>query len=507
MTGTRLCLQPLQKGEFDLKQDYFILVLAHSLHGRLRRVHIPQKFVYGVLMLAVFGFMSLVGVVSSYARMALKVSNYNSCAAKLKICEPVSQRLQRTVNQTNEQLATLQNFAEQVSVAYGIKQKLEGPADLIAEARLTPTMSESIAEYDYLRSATPPRISSRDSNSAIHRTMVPAGWPVFGRLESGYGVRSDPFSTEGAYHTGLDITAPIGSRVTATADGVVVQAGFGGGFGGYGNLVIVDHGNGYQTYFGHLSRVNVRVGQMIRQGDSDRSRRHDWPHHRTPSALRSPGRSRARESLSLPQQARSRHGSRPRLPVLTNPWQTIPPSWSASLPVFCLQTPDSCPKKLVGDRPHHRTPFSLRSSGRSRTRQSLPQQARSRHGSRPRLPVLTESPPSPPSLGRPFLLHGLPSSPVFCLQTPDSCPKKLVGTTGRTTGPHFHYEVRVGAAPVNPFLNKPVSGECSRARFPLLSKCLADHSSFMVCQAPTPVCCPPSPKNCRPALGILTPDS
>ncbi len=261
-----MCPKSRRKGEFDLKQDYFIVVLAHSLHGRLRRVHIPQKFVYGVLMLAVFGLMSLVGVVSSYARMALKVSNYNSLRNEADNLRARYARLQSTVNQTNEQLATLQMFAEQVSVAYGIKQKLEGPADLVSEARLTPTLSESIAEYDYLRSSTPPRMT-RESRSVLHHTMTPAGWPVNGRLESGYGVRSDPFSQEGAYHTGLDISAQIGTRVSATADGVVVQAGMSSGYGGYGRLVIVDHGNGYQTYYGHLSRVRVMPGQEIRQGD------------------------------------------------------------------------------------------------------------------------------------------------------------------------------------------------------------------------------------------------
>ena len=152
-------------------------------------------------------------------------------------------------------------FAEQVTVAYGIKQKLEGPADLIAEARLTPTLSESVAEYDYLRNNTSPaRMTSSESRSVLRQTMVPAGWPVMGRLESGYGVRSDPFSGEGAYHSGLDISSSMGARVSVTADGVVVHAGMSSGYGGYGRLVIIDHGNGYQTYYGHLSRVNVMPG-------------------------------------------------------------------------------------------------------------------------------------------------------------------------------------------------------------------------------------------------------
>ena len=61
-----------------MKQHYFVVVLAHSLHGRLRRIHIPHQSIYIVLALALFGSVSLFGMVSSYLRMTWKVANYNS---------------------------------------------------------------------------------------------------------------------------------------------------------------------------------------------------------------------------------------------------------------------------------------------------------------------------------------------------------------------------------------------------------------------------------------------
>ena len=61
-----------------MKQPYFIVVLAHSLHGRLRRIHIPQQALYVVLALAAFGLFSIAGLLSSYVRMVWKVANYNS---------------------------------------------------------------------------------------------------------------------------------------------------------------------------------------------------------------------------------------------------------------------------------------------------------------------------------------------------------------------------------------------------------------------------------------------
>ncbi|MCC6859832.1 MAG: M23 family metallopeptidase [Bryobacterales bacterium] len=246
-----------------MKQDYFIVVLAHSFHGRLRRVHIPQKVVYVVLTLALLGCLSLFGFVSSYARMAWKVANYNSLREEAEGLRERYQALQKVVNQTNEQMATLQLFANEVSVAYGIKQKLEGPSGISLEGRLVPTFQESLEEYSFLRTSN---FSRFDRNYARwwHANVKPSLWPVNGRLMGHFGQRTDPFSGEGAYHTGVDISAPSGTPVRATADGVVTRAER---FSGYGRLVIVDHGGGVQTYYAHLSQYSVIPGQEIRRGE------------------------------------------------------------------------------------------------------------------------------------------------------------------------------------------------------------------------------------------------
>src|SRR5688572_2941614 len=116
-----------------MKQHYFIVVLAHSFHGRLRRLHIPQQAIYVVLALAVLGCFSVLGMVGSYARMALKVANYNTLQDQFDNLRERYQRLQKSANQTHEQLATLQVFATEVSMAYGVKRRLEGPPDLSGE--------------------------------------------------------------------------------------------------------------------------------------------------------------------------------------------------------------------------------------------------------------------------------------------------------------------------------------------------------------------------------------
>jgi len=96
-------------------------------------------------------------------------------------------------------------------------------------------------------------------------SSVPVRKPVDGDIDpaSGFGVRVDPFTSSPAMHTGLDLHGETGNIVRATADGKVTAAGWSGG---YGRVVDIDHGNGLSTRYGHLSSIDVRVGQSVRNG-------------------------------------------------------------------------------------------------------------------------------------------------------------------------------------------------------------------------------------------------
>jgi len=92
----------------------------------------------------------------------------------------------------------------------------------------------------------------------------PGGWPVKGWLTSSFGMRRDPFNGRRKMHEGLDIAARTGTSVTATADGIVSSVKT---EPGYGKVVILDHGYGYRTIYGHNSRYYVKVGQRVRRGE------------------------------------------------------------------------------------------------------------------------------------------------------------------------------------------------------------------------------------------------
>ena len=88
--------------------------------------------------------------------------------------------------------------------------------------------------------------------------------PVDAPMSSPFGIRVDPFTDKRRMHKGIDLAAPIGTKVKASAKGTVQFTGI---KGGYGKVVILNHGNGYQTIYGHLDSFLVKKGDRVRQGD------------------------------------------------------------------------------------------------------------------------------------------------------------------------------------------------------------------------------------------------
>ena len=105
--------------------------------------------------------------------------------------------------------------------------------------------------------------SNVESREAL-ASSTPSIWPAHGWLTGTFGGRSDPFSGEPAFHQGLDISTEKGQPVFATADGVVETASY---TGDYGNLIVIKHGFGLVTRYGHLSRYNVKPGARVKRGD------------------------------------------------------------------------------------------------------------------------------------------------------------------------------------------------------------------------------------------------
>lgn len=111
------------------------------------------------------------------------------------------------------------------------------------------------------------RLDAVRNNVEKRRSLAdatPSIWPVAGWLTSSFGNRRDPFNGSSDFHPGLDISASYGEAVLAPAAGTVSSAG---AVGNYGNLIVIDHGFGIVTKYGHLSRFGVTTGQQVNRGD------------------------------------------------------------------------------------------------------------------------------------------------------------------------------------------------------------------------------------------------
>ena len=96
-------------------------------------------------------------------------------------------------------------------------------------------------------------------------SRLPLRWPVHGPVNSGYGRRRSPWTGRLEEHEGLDIGTLSGTPVLSPAPGTVVMAS---GWGDYGRHVVLDHGNGVRSLYGHLSRIDVKPGQLVAKGDT-----------------------------------------------------------------------------------------------------------------------------------------------------------------------------------------------------------------------------------------------
>ncbi|MFZ0961778.1 MAG: M23 family metallopeptidase [Terriglobia bacterium] len=258
-----------------MDKKFYTFLIFPGAHGNLRRIRLPFYAIHLVLAFSVVGIMTIAALANSYARMLLKVSNYNNLRTEREALKTQNRSLENAVTTTNAKLDSLQSLATEVALTYGFgearRPRFPEAAMVLAtqtNSTLESSYRASLYAFNLIRnaalapSAQSPALGLVPTADFGHET-VPSIWPVRGQIMAGFGQRLDPFSGEGVFHTGVDISAPTGTRVEATGDGIVLQAGV---QSGYGNTILVDHGFGMTTKYAHLSKILVVVGQEVKRG-------------------------------------------------------------------------------------------------------------------------------------------------------------------------------------------------------------------------------------------------
>ncbi len=226
-----------------------IMVIPHSSLGSLN-MRIPALAILFILLCAAIGasyvfslasygwrYPSLVRQVEYYAK---QFSQWSSTASAMKEAEKEFRRIFSVKSKDK------------------ILEKMDAPPagsidlrDLMEELKRSAETAEEIRTY--LR------------NQKVLYNATPKGLPIPGNVTSRYGKREDPFDQTSTFHSGVDISAPHGTPVRATADGVV---SFSGRNGGSGNIVVLEHGFGYSTVYAHTSRNAVVSKQWVKRGET-----------------------------------------------------------------------------------------------------------------------------------------------------------------------------------------------------------------------------------------------
>jgi murein DD-endopeptidase MepM/ murein hydrolase activator NlpD len=257
-----------------LQKRFYIFFVARGDDGQLRKISIPLHYLYVFLVGVAIGGLSLTGIASSYMRMLLKVSRFNELRTEKDNLKNRYSKLEQVAKERDVQVASLGSLASEVSSLYGLKADpimAAGAADELRNAEVSSSLDQFYAlKTSALSGATMTGISlglTRNATTAdwFRANSAPNLWPVEGPITGSFGERIDPFNGEGAFHSGVDIGSSYGQSVVAPADGVIVFADF---MGGYGRAIMIDHGHGITTRYGHLANFAVAAGQHVQRGDT-----------------------------------------------------------------------------------------------------------------------------------------------------------------------------------------------------------------------------------------------
>ncbi|MGH9593491.1 MAG: peptidoglycan DD-metalloendopeptidase family protein [Bryobacteraceae bacterium] len=255
-----------------MKTRFYTFFVATSDQSRVLKMRIPRYALQVLMVLAVVGGITITAAVGSYSRMLWKADRYNDVRSERDALKQQFTELQTTVKDTNQRLDSLQSLATEVAMTYGFMRFRETPFGLTPTSGTTDDdYGRSVEQFNFLkRNVTTVALE----NEGLHllppqpglgdATFTPSLWPVNGHITASFGERLDPFSGEGEFHTGVDISADYGQAVHVTADGVVAVVDT---RPGYGRLVVVEHQFGLTTWYGHLSNFNAEPGQQVHRGD------------------------------------------------------------------------------------------------------------------------------------------------------------------------------------------------------------------------------------------------
>ena len=262
------------------KRFYTVLILPDAT-STTRKLHITKTVVTIVSSLTAVSVLAFAFFLYQYVNLNVRLLELK----QLRQEASDKKYLAAKVSQLEEELGRLRELDHKLRVVAGLDSSTEqasglaqGGAGVLSRTALLEAVKKGSGRLaDWVTrdlEALGREITSRERSFRELKTLLeekrsvlastPTIWPVRGLITAGYGYRVSPFTGQREMHEGLDIAAPHRTPIAATADGVV---SFAGPLAAFGNVVFINHGHGFTTFYAHTSSIRVKEGKSVKRGD------------------------------------------------------------------------------------------------------------------------------------------------------------------------------------------------------------------------------------------------
>jgi murein DD-endopeptidase MepM/ murein hydrolase activator NlpD len=257
-----------------MANEFYTLIVVPHARARFRKFQVSVRLTRWVL--GALGVMAvvLVGILAHYTWIAVEVAEVRRLRAENLALATKARAYEENAGQLQAKVLQLQGVVTKLGIMAGVDQSLPdasigGVGGLSRSETVPPSVDiastlHSLDQTVGTLSEKSTRLEAYFVEQRAQLASTPSIWPVRGYLSERFGNRTDPFTGLRDFHPGIDVAVPRGAKVAAPADGVVA---FCGPKNGYGNIIVIDHGYGIVTRFGHLDGFNVRPGQRVKRGD------------------------------------------------------------------------------------------------------------------------------------------------------------------------------------------------------------------------------------------------
>ncbi|HSB61546.1 MAG TPA: M23 family metallopeptidase [Vicinamibacteria bacterium] len=257
-----------------MANDFYTLIVVPHAKARFRKFQVSVRLTKWVLAAAAGLALLLAGILSHYTWISVEVAELRRLRVENLTLATKAQAYEQNAGKLQAKVLVLQNMVMKLGVMAGLEKSLPDPqvggvGGLSSLETVAPSLdvAQSMRSLQNTVDDLNEKSSKLESFFTVQKVLLastPSIWPARGYLSAGFGNRLDPFTGLKDFHSGIDISTPIGTKVQAPADGVVIFCGV---KGGYGNAMVIDHGYGVITRYAHMAGFSVRPGHRVRRGD------------------------------------------------------------------------------------------------------------------------------------------------------------------------------------------------------------------------------------------------